>query len=700
VNRWQRRARLLIAVFAIAFAIVVFRAFKGRTPPPPPARPVATPPGSVLQSTGGHIVRTTGAREDVSISYQQQVTFNDNTTKLLGVTIVSKERNGSRTFTITGKEGRAGKDGGSYSLDGDVRLVASDGLTVRTEHATYTDTDGTVRADGPVQFGRERFDGSGVGMTYDKTHDALTIVNAAVVHVKGDRNGEGAADVTAGTATFARREKTIRFDRGLHVQRPAQTIDADAGTATLSDDEKRIRTLEAVGSARIQATDAGVGGLQQLAGQTIDLEYAPDGQALRHAKIVGGAGAQLAGQAGKAGRQIAAETLDIALAPDGTTPTALNARDHVHLTIPADGDTSARTIASDIMDGTGQAGRGLTRARFQGNVDYRESGGSTGRAARSGVLDAALQPGLNDIENARFSGNVRFEQGTMAATGATARYDLGKGTLELTGTDRQPPHMVNERISVDADHMNVTLVGPKVAASGNVKSVLQPPRKGQPGETAKVPSMLKQDQPVNVTSGDLSYDGAVSKAVYGGDAVLWQGETSVKGVSLTVDDKTGDLTAAGPATTTTMLQQQDSNKKKERVRSIGTAANFKYEDAPRRATYTGDAHLSGPQGDMTAAKIELYLKESGDEVDRLEAYAAESETVVIREQNRKTTGTRLTYTSADDRYVVAGKPAVNVDACGNQSSGGTLIFVKATDTIIVDGNGYRTETKSSGGSCK
>jgi lipopolysaccharide transport protein LptA len=458
--------------------------------------------------------------------------------------------------------------------------------------------------------------------------------------------------------------------------------------------------MEAVGRAHILSTDAGVGGLERLAGNAITLKYAADGQALQRALIVGEAAAQLAGQAGKAGRQLAADTLDISLAADGTTPTALTARQHVHLMIPADGETSARTIAADAMDGTGEAGRGLTRARFLGNVDYRESGGATGRAARSAALDVALQPGLADIDNARFSGGVRFEQGAMAAAGATALYDPGKGTLDLAGADRKPPHMVNDRIAVDADHMTVTLAGPKVSAKGNVKSQLQPPKKGESGDAVRVPAMLKQDQPVNVTSAELAYDGSASKAVYSGSAVLWQGQTSVKGASLTIDDKTGDLTAKGPASTTTMLEQQDSNKKKERVLSVGTADDFKYEDATRRATYTGNAHLSGPQGDMTAPKIELYLKESGDEVDRLEAYADGSDTVVIKEQNRKTTGLRLSYTSSDDRYVVTGKPAVNVDACGNQSSGGTLIFVKATDTIIVDGNGYRTETKSAGGSCK
>ena len=61
-----------------------------------------------------------------------------------------------------------------------------------------------------------------------------------------------------------------------------------------------------------------------------------------------------------------------------------------------------------------------------------------------------------------------------------------------------------------------------------------------------------------------------------------------------------------------------------------------YERRDRRLTYTGDAHMTGPQGDMKAAKIELYLKPSGDELERAEAY----ETLTLREQNRTTTGLR------------------------------------------------------------
>jgi lipopolysaccharide export system protein LptA len=128
------------------------------------------------------------------------------------------------------------------------------------------------------------------------------------------------------------------------------------------------------------------------------------------------------------------------------------------------------------------------------------------------------------------------------------------------------------------------------------------------------------------------------------------------------------------------------------VRSIGTAEEFKYEDAIRRATYVCDAHLSGPEGDVTAPKIELYLKPSGDELERAEAY----EDVTLRESGRKTTGTRMTYFADDERYEMSGTPVKIVDECGGETVGKTLIFDKTADTIVLDGKKqFRTQSKGS-----
>jgi lipopolysaccharide transport protein LptA len=348
------------------------------------------------------------------------------------------------------------------------------------------------------------------------------------------------------------------------------------------------------------------------------------------------------------------------------------------------------------LDASGEPPGGLKNARFTGDVQFRERSPEGGRAARSGVLDLTLAPGFGAMEEARFSKAVRFEENNMASDSATARYVLDKGTLELGGHEpgRERPHLVHERIGIYGNAIDVELAGPKVHAAGDVKSVLQPAVKEKDGpEDAdfKMPSMLKRDQVVNVTANELQYDGPSSKAFYSGNALLWQGETSIKATTITIDDKRGDMSASGKVATSFVLAQATGPAGElERARSTTTAADFLYEEAGHRATYTGDAHMNSVEGDMTGAKIELYLKPTGDELDRAESY----DNVTLREKSRKTTGTHLTYFGADQRYLVTGAPVLIIDECGRETTGRTLTFYRTTDRIIVDGSEQiRTQTK-------
>ena len=69
------------------------------------------------------------------------------------------------------------------------------------------------------------------------------------------------------------------------------------------------------------------------------------------------------------------------------------------------------------------------------------------------------------------------------------------------------------------------------------------------------------------------------------------------------------------------LEQLDSKtSEKKQVPSIASSKDMHYEDALRRATYTTDAHVNGPQGDLRAVKIEMYLLEGGGSLEKVEAY--------------------------------------------------------------------------------
>ncbi len=693
--KWQKTARLVIAVAAVLFALMVALTLKRRTPPAIEAPVARTDPSAVVEGAGLRSFRINREHEDIRIEYERLLTYANNSTKMLGIKVTT-ERAGGRVFTIAGKEGQVGEHDSTVSVVGDVVVTATDGMIVKTDRATFTEADSLVRVPGPLEFSRGRISGTGIGATYDKNQNVLFIADRATVHMDADRSGTGAMDIAAGALEFRRDEKIIRFERNVKVTRQLQVVEADSAVARLRPDEDQIEAVELRGHSRMTAPGETVGGLRALGGRDVDLTYAADGQTLQRAVLTGSAVVQFAGQPGQPARQVSAEAVDISLAPDGSTPTALAARDNVKLTIPAEPGGVARTIGAQTLDGQGDATQGLTSARFSGNVQFAERGPGVDRAGRSATLEAALAPGFGSIDVARFGRGVRFVDGPMTATAASARYALAGGTLELGGTEpaSPAPHVVNDAIQVDATHIDVTLGGPSVKATGAVRSVLLQKPGGEGDRSAesdvRVPSMLKRDQPVNVTADDLSYDGPTSRGDYKGNVQLWQSDTTIKAAALTIDGKRGDLIASGSVATTTVLSQKDKTGKKERVRSVGAAQAFKYEEEGRRATYTGEAHLSGPQGDMTAPKIELYLKPSGDELERAEGYDG----VALRVEHRRTTGSRLTYFDADERYVVTGTPVTIVDECGRETIGRTLTFYKAADRVVVDGNEQvRTQTK-------
>ena len=291
------------------------------------------------------------------MSYEKQSTYEDGSSKLQVVTMVFDERNGSRTFTITGKEGHLAKGATKMALDGAVKMVGSDGLTVRTEHATYSETDAVVRAPGPVDVVRGRTHATGIGMTWDKTADVLTILNQAVVHIDAETPADGPSDVTSGTATFARRDKYLRFERAVHMLRAGKVIEADTAIMYLSPDEKHVDTVELHDHARITAPKVSAGGLQAMSGGQMNLKYAADGETLQHALVAGDASIQIAGRGRQAGPpRSSATTIDIALAPGRNTPTALLGRENVQLDVSA-GAGRARGARSARPTSTPRASR-------------------------------------------------------------------------------------------------------------------------------------------------------------------------------------------------------------------------------------------------------------------------------------------------------------------------------------------------------
>jgi LPS export ABC transporter protein LptC len=694
--KWQKGARIGVAVLGIATLGAVLTTMRQRQPPTAGTTVDREDRKAVAEVAGSRVTQATGMRIPGFIDSERYFAYEDGSLRFVKPKLTTSRA--GRDFVLEANEGNLGPDQAHMTVNGDVVLTASDGLRATTDKAQYSSGEQVVRVPGKVEFSRGAMNGSGVGMTYDQPREVVWLLDQARIHVKAQKGGDAGMDIQAGAAGLARRDKYFRFERSFTATRAGRQMSADSAVAYMTDDEERLRSLELRGNSKIVMSEVVEGGLESLTGRDANLTYAEDGETLERVVLAGSGAIQLAGVSGQPGKRISGEVINIDLAPDGAV-TNLVARDKVELALPASADAPGRVIKAATMDGVGEAGRGLTGARFSDNVEFRETkAGAPPRVARSRTLSLALAAS-GGVEDALFGGGTRFEDGPLIATSVDARYKVTAGTVALTGLlAGKPPEVRNERLIVNATTIDLTLDGPRMIAKGSVQSVSQPSRRKpgeKPAEGATVPGLLKDDAPANVTAAALDYDGTADKAIYTGAARLWQGQTAIAADTITIDEKTGNLTANGSVRSTLPFEQTDSKTgEKKKVTSIASSQDLHYEDAVRRATYTTNAHVDGPQGDLRAVKIEMYLVEGGGSLEKVEAY----EKVNLKTEERTATGERMTYFAGEERYVMTGAPVQIVESC-RETTCKVLTFYRSADRVLCDGSEEKRTQTVGGGTC-
>jgi lipopolysaccharide export system protein LptA len=696
--RWQKAARLLIAGFVIVFAGVVFYFMRQRAlVSSPVGGAVAVTDPKALSETGPGVAKSFKDNKVVSsVQFEKQMTYADGKTKAFGVKLLLTDKDG-KPVTVTGDEAEIlSPQGQSQTVNvgkivGHFRLETASGVVVTAAEATYDKAEAIFRIPGPVEFTKGRMKGTSVGATYNEANNVFWLLQQARVVVTPDAAGAGAMEGTAESASFARSDNYFKLERNAKIVAEGRTAEAVVITALLDESGEKIQQLQLRDQSRIIGTGASA---QRMIAKHIDMMYAPDGRTLQSSKLMENGVVELPGAAGGPGSRISASTIDIGMSPDGATVTSLQAVDKVQVDLPADATTPGRQIRSSTLRGAGAPGQGLQNLVFEGGVDYLESRPASGktpaseRKARSQRLIVDTKPGLGPVDRADFRGNASFQADKITAEAPRALYNAEKDQLDLSPSPGDPgtgPILNNAQLRVEARNIQVSPSTQKLAADTDVRSIIKPQKKGEANST-RMPVMLKQDQPGKVTANRLAYDG-VAEATYTGNALLWQENGSrIAGDTVVLNDSTGNLTARGNVRTTMMLTDEDPKTKlRKPTETRASAETLVYDDAKRLATYTSaapaTARLTNSQGDMSGHRIDLFLKEGGGELDRIEADSA----VRVALDTLFAVGRHLVYTAADDIYVLTGEPVVAIqrDAQGacKQTDGVTMTYRRINERL-------------------
>lgn len=710
---WQKQLRFVLAVVLVALAAgVAWYATRERAQPGAAPETLRTDPDATTEIANETFTRTENGKVVFTMKPERYLVYPDGRIRILNftATFARGERApmdvSAAEADLTMKPG-AGADLSKFdaiNMRGRVVFKAGNELYLATEEAVYNDLTGIMETDKPATVKRGGMSGSGTGMTFDRDRGVIWLLADAKVKLDGDA---GDLDVTSARASLDDVEKNMRFEENVRMIRDGRVIETDAAHADMSPDGAHIVNLELRGASRISGGASGDGGVPNMAGDDITITYGPDTGLLERAVLDRAARLDLPGGGG---RSLAADYIDIGFAGDGATVTSLDANGAVELKVPAAGDEPATEVRAPRLVARGEAPKGLERATFTGGVEFREQLAARGgraaidRLGRSESLVLALDGGFDEIKHADFKGNVRFRDADVNAEAPDARYAVDTDRITLRGGTggTSVARVVQENSTIQARKIDLTMNPRTIAARDNVKSTLTPGARKD--RKAPRPSILEDDQPTNITAQSLDYDGKTERAVYTGDARLWQGDTVIQGDTIVLDDKTGNLEARTNVRGQFLIRDEHAKPDAPQPKPTAVRADeLVYVESRRQATFRGKtAKVTGPDGDIVGERIELFLQEDGNTLQRAEAY----ESVTARlDGGRVATGSRLVYDAAARRYTMRGAPltvrrqfteksrdGALVTRC-EETKGATLTFDRSADTVsVVGANGAPSRT--------
>jgi lipopolysaccharide export system protein LptA len=221
-------------------------------------------------------------------------------------------------------------------------------------------------------------------------------------------------------------------------------------------------------------------------------------------------------------------------------------------------------------------------------------------------------------------------------------------------------------------------------------------------ESSKVPALLGDSkQPTYARAARMVFDDASRTAVLSGGATLWQGESSLSGQDVTLNDVERTLVAVGQTRTLLasrreVTKQRSGSKEKERdgttdrEPTLVTARRVIYRESEGRAVFDeAVAIVQGPR--RATADRATALLGANRQVERVELLGSVSLTDSLA--GRTGAADRAIDLPREERTILEGSPAWVKDAQGNRVEGATLTIRDRGHTVEVTAPpGGKTQT--------
>ena len=346
----------------------------------------------------------------------------------------------------------------------------------------------------------------------------------------------------------------------------------------------------------------------------------------------------------------------------------------------------------------------------------RQVPGSVPQSSSATELVATLGPDgqWNTLDE---TGNVRFQQADRHASAATARMSRATGMITLEGS----PVLSDSMSRTTAGTVAINQQSGEFHATGGVVSTYLA------AALAMTPVNLGSG-PAHISADSLSGSSTSGHVIYEGHARLWQGESVLDADRIEIwrDDKklqaTGHVVAVFPQASgfrplVSACRDEISHPDALPARRSGRSTRplLTYWSDQGKAHLEGGVTATSDQGSLNRAPWtyfstpantsgrrparpsnavwHLAAQPSGAGGQQLSRVLAQGD-VVVRQGDRRGTAEQAEYTAADQKFVLSGGQPTLTDASSDTTTGRSLTFFVASDTILIDSQeGLRTLTK-------
>jgi lipopolysaccharide export system protein LptA len=631
--------------------------------------------------------------------------------------------------------------------------AADETLEVKTSDISFNRETGEASSTQPVEFRFRAGRGRGVGILY-RTHDSIMRIEHTVEFELDSQSRAGGLPVNAtGHSLEIRRDDRVAVLEGeARVRQGDREVTADRISVVLDQNDRAQRAIaeghpvihaadgkdklsmsanrfdaflgpqgwveRIIADGKIIGTRQGAGESDRFASAHAEVAMLPQGNLAKEVTATGGVSAE--SQRGSESHILKTDSVRLTFAARGSANSLSKQQssrqrlETAETLAPAtlesrNGSETTSLRAQRLVAELGPDGK-LDRLLGHSGVEVRRQGSN--EAAQTGsAAELIAKFGANgDWDTIDESGNVRFQQGDQQASAARAHIVRGTRVAVLQGDPIISDSISRTTTSVVA----INQQSGEVQATGGVVSTYIP---GTEGSDVGLGSGV-----AHVTADSLTGSTTSGHFVYSGHARLWQGESVLEAEQIDFwrDDK--KLQAKGQVQA---IFQQASGPSGVPAgpgpssHAVAGPALWKvhaplltYWSDQAKARMEGGVTASSDQGLLASRTLDVFLNPSEapssgvnpsstslkngskPEADRRLSRVVAQGGVVVRQGDRRGVAEQAEYTAADGKFVLSGGKPTLTNAASDTTTGRSLTFFVANDTILVDSQeGSRTLTK-------